>query len=206
MTQTKIYIKLEQNTEVLKPQVFLKDIAEIVCSDNDVAARVKAIKLHEFAEKEPQKIAISITRIIKLIQKICPNVLVQNVGENDALVERVNPEKGKSAWRVLKIVFVALISFFGTAFTIMAYHNDIAIASIFENVYVMVLGHSGNAAILEVSYSLGLAVGIIVFFNHIGKRRITNDPTPIEVEMRVYEDQVNKALLETASRQGQEEM
>ena len=55
---------------------------------------------------------------------------------------------------------------------------------------------------LEVSYSIGLAAGIIVFFNHIGGRRITKDPTPIEVEMRVYEKDVNDALIETADREG----
>ena len=55
---------------------------------------------------------------------------------------------------------------------------------------------------LEVTYSIGLAVGIIVFFNHIGGRRITKDPTPIKVEMRIYEDDVNNALVETADREG----
>ena len=31
---------------------------------------------------------------------------------------------------------------------------------------------------------------------------MTKDPTPIEVEMRVYETEVNKALIETADREG----
>ena len=60
----------------------------------------------------------------------------------------------------------------------------------------------GGLNTLEVFYSLGLAAGIIVFFNHIGGRRITKDPTPIEVEMRIYEDDVNNALVETADREG----
>ena len=50
--------------------------------------------------------------------------------------------------------------------------------------------------------AIGLAIGIIVFFNHVGKRRITKDPTPIEVEMREYESLVNTALIETADREG----
>ena len=55
---------------------------------------------------------------------------------------------------------------------------------------------------MELAYSAGLAAGIIIFFNHIGGRRITKDPTPIEVEMRVYEKDVNTALIETAEREG----
>ena len=62
---------------------------------------------------------------------------------------------------------------------------------------------SDGITILEISYSIGLASGIILFFNHIGGRRITKDPTPIEVEMRIYEDQVNNALVETADREGE---
>ena len=85
----------------------------------------------------------------------------------------------------------------------MAFHNDIGINDVFSKVYEMVTGQAGDGyGILELSYSIGLAVGITLFFNHIGGRRITKDPTPIEVEMRVYEKDVNNALIETADREG----
>ena len=104
---------------------------------------------------------------------------------------------------MIKLSFVAMISFFGTAFTIMAFHNDIGINDVFSKVYEMVMGQPGDGyGILELAYSVGLAAGIIVFFNHIGGRRITKDPTPIEVEMRIYEEDVNKALIATADREG----
>lgn len=205
MSQTEIYIKMEQNTEVQKADVFLKDIAEVVCSDKNIAAKVKAIKIHKFKENGKQKAAVSVTKIITLIQEICPEASVQNIGEKDALVELVNVDKHKSLLQGIKITFVAAISFFGTAFTIIAYHNDIGIADIFEKFYIMVMGNPGNSAVLEVFYSIGLSLGILIFFNHIGGRRITKDPTPIEVEMRIYEQQVNQALIETASREGKEE-
>lgn len=205
MAQTEIYIKLEQNTEVTKPDVYLKDMGEVVCSDKNVAAKVKAMKVHKFRENGVQKAAISITKIITMIQEIYPDASVQNIGETDALVELVNVDKHKGPVQGLKIAFVAAVSFFGTSFTIMSYHNDIGISSIFEKFYIMVMGNPGNSAVLEVSYSIGLALGIIIFFNHIGGRRITKDPTPIEVEMRIYEAQVNQALIETASREGKEE-
>ena len=63
----------------------------------------------------------------------------------------------------------------------------------------------GGVNTLEVSYSVGLSVGIILFFNHIGGRRITKDPTPLEVAMRNYEEDVNRALIELADREQIEE-
>ena len=47
-------------------------------------------------------------------------------------------------------------------------------------------------------------VCFFIFFNHIGGRRITKDPTPIEVEMSTYEEDVEKTLIKTASREGRE--
>ncbi len=198
-----IYIKAEQNVELQTEDVFVKDIAGIFCSDPQTLAKVKAIKLHSFREGQPQRQVISLLRVIEEIGRVCPNADVQSIGESAILVERVEVDRHKGPVQTLKLVFVALVSFFGTAFTIMAFHNDIGINEVFRRIYEMVTGSAGDGyGILELSYSVGLAVGITVFFNHIGGRRITKDPTPIEVEMRIYEEDVNKALIETADREG----
>jgi stage V sporulation protein AA len=198
-----IYINAEQNVELQSEDVYVKDIGSLTCSDAHVLAKVKAIKLHHFKRDEQKRQVISLLKIIEEIEKVYPNVSVQSIGEPETLVEyiSVNKHKGFAQW--IKLLFVAMVSFFGTAFTIMAFHNDIGINDVFSKVYEMVMGQPGDGyGILELAYSAGLAIGIIVFFNHIGGRRITKDPTPIEVEMRIYEEDVNKALIATADREG----
>ena len=195
MANLVLYLKAEQNAEVMEEHVCVKDIASLYCADKSVCAKVKSLKIHQFYEKDKKRQVISILKVIQLIEKECPNVSVENIGENATLIELINVNKHKGPVQWLKMIFVAAISFFGTGFTIMAFHNDIGINE--------VMGYSTDGySILEVSYSIGLAAGIILFFNHIGGRRITKDPTPIEVEMRVYETDVNKALIETADREG----
>lgn len=203
MANTVLYLKAEQNAEVMDAHVCVKDIASVYCADKNVCARVKALRVHKFHEEEKKRQVISVLKVIELIEKECPEVSVENLGENATLIELVNVNKHKGAVQWLKMIFVAAISFFGTSFTIMAFHNDISINKIFSRVYELVMGYPTDGySILEISYSIGLAAGIILFFNHIGGRRITKDPTPIEVEMRVYETDVNKALIETADREG----
>lgn len=198
-----IYLKAEQNVELQSQDVYVKDIGSLTCSDPHILAKVKAIKLYRFKKGEARRQVISILKIIEEIAKVCPGVTVESLGEPDILIEYINVNKHKGFVQWIKLVFVAFVSFFGTAFTIMAFHNDIGINDVFTKVYEMVMGRPGDGyGILELSYSIGLAVGIIVFFNHIGGRRITKDPTPIEVEMRVYEQDVNKSLIETAEREG----
>ncbi len=198
-----LYLKAEQNIELQSEDVYIKDIGKITCTDENIMAKVKTIKLHHFKEGEPQRQVISILKVIEEINRIYPNITVENLGEADMLIEHIDVNRHKGLGQWIKLVFVAAISFFGTAFTIMAFHNDISINKIFSQVYEQVMGYPADGySILEFSYSIGLAVGIILFFNHIGGRRITKDPTPIEVEMRVYEADVNKALIETADREG----
>ncbi len=197
-----LYLKAQQNAEVMDPHVCVKDIASVYCGDKAILAKVKSLRVHHFGEQEKKRQVVSILKVIELIEKECPGVLVESLGETATLIELVNVDRHKGPVQWIKMAFVALISFFGTGFTIMAFHNDISINKIFSRVYELVMGYSPDGcSILEVSYSIGLAAGIIVFFNHIGGRRITKDPTPIEVEMRVYESDVNKALIETADRE-----
>ena len=86
----------------------------------------------------------------------------------------------------------------------MTFNEDVSVNDIFQKLYNYVLGSAPNQpGILEFTYSLGLGLGIIVFYGHIGGRRITKDPTPLEVQMRVYEKDVNDALVETAARKGE---
>lgn len=200
---TVVYLKTEQNVEVMEEHVCVKDIASVYCKEKEICARIKAIKVYKFHEKDKKRQVVSVLKVIELIESEIPGVQVENIGENATLIELVNTDKHKGIGQWIKLAFVACISFFGTGFTLMSFHNDISINRIFSRIYEQIMGYSSDGySILELSYSIGLAVGIIVFFNHIGGRRITKDPTPIEVEMRVYETDVNKALIETADREG----
>lgn len=204
MAQT-VYIKAERNTEMLADEVFLKDIAGVYCEDKAVLAKVKAIKLHTFHEGERKRFFISMTEVIRLVKETVSGVEVESIGEPDMIAERVYVEKKKGVVEALKILLVSFVCFFGASFTIMAFHNDIGIVDVFAKYYELVMGETSSGfTILEISYSIGLAAGIIIFFNHIGSRRITKDPTPIEVEMSIYEEDVEKALIKTAGREGLE--
>lgn len=206
MQNKTVYLKCERNVEVQAQDVFLSDIATLRCSDEVLSARLKALKVHHFKKDETKRCVISALKLVELMEKECRDISVQIVGEPDVLVEwiSVNRHKGWQQW--LKAAFVCVISFFGTAFTIMAYHNDVGINEVFTEVYKMVMNREPQGLnALEVSYSVGLAAGIIIFFNHIGGRRLTKDPTPIEVSIRQYEEDVDKALIAQAGREGREE-
>ena len=54
--------------------------------------------------------------------------------------------------------------------------------------------------LLSIPYSIGLGLGIIVFFNHFSKITLTQDPTPIEIEMTTYEKETNASVIDHLNR------
>ena len=83
----------------------------------------------------------------------------------------------------------------------MTFNNDVDIPALFEQIYTQVTGQptTGNT-VLEISYSIGIGLGILFFFNHFGRMKLTNDPTPMQVQMRLYEDDINTTIIEDISR------
>lgn len=206
MQKATVYLKCDRNVEVQSQDVFLADVGSLRCADGCISAKCKALKVHRFPREGSRRCVISNLKLVELMEEACPGITVQLVGEPDVLVEwvSVNRHKGWQQW--LKTALVCLISFFGTAFTIMAYHNDVGINDVFSEVYRILMNREPDGLNpLEIAYSLGLALGIILFFNHVGGRRLTKDPTPIEVAMRNYEEDVDKALIAQAGREGREE-
>ena len=52
---------------------------------------------------------------------------------------------------------------------------------------------------------LGLAVGIIVFYNHFMGRKLSDDPTPIEVQMSTYEKDTADSVIDNLNKEKQNE-
>lgn len=203
MANETVYLKLKRSVEVQSDDVFVSDLAGVRCANAKTEAKVKAIKVYKYHEKDTIRCVIGVLKLVELIEQSCEGVSVECLGETDCLVERIHVNRHKGFGQWAKVVLVALVSFFGTAYTIMAYHNDIGIVDVFAQIHLIVMGEEVEGLnILELFYSLGLGLGIIVFFNHIGGRRLTKDPTPIEVSMRNYEQDVDKALIETSDREG----
>ena len=164
-----LYLKAERHIQVEKEVIKLSDVAKMTCSDSQILNHLKTITVYKFKKDGEKRKVISILKIIECIHEVYPDMTVENLGETDIVMEQLKVAEKKGMVIYGKVVFVSLIAFFGTAFTIMAFHNDIGIQDVFDNMYMLIMGESpGNITMMEVSYSIGLAVGITLFFNHIG--------------------------------------
>ena len=111
------------------------------------------------------------------------------------------PKKDDGPMAIIKTIIICLILFFGVGFSIMSFNNDVSIDDMFSKISKQFTGDKEQGRkILEYCYSIGLGVGIIIFYNHFGPKKLTKDPTPIEVEMRKYERDINQTLIDGHNR------
>ncbi|MBQ9091777.1 MAG: stage V sporulation protein AA, partial [Anaerotignum sp.] len=83
----------------------------------------------------------------------------------------------------------------------MCFHTDTQLPLIFQNIYYIFFGENKDMpALLSIPYSIGLGLGIIIFFNHFSKISLTEDPTPIEIEMTTYEKETNASVIDFLGR------
>ena len=200
-----LYIKGDRDVEVTKPDVTLGDLLSMECTDKLMLAKIKTLKVIRFKKSGKQRCVVSVLKIIACIHEKFPEADVQNLGETDIIVTYEDQKTPALAWHIIKTVFVAAVTFFGAAFSIMAFNNDVDVTKLFGQIYELVTGQeAGGFTILEIAYSVGVTAGILIFFNHFGKKRFTVDPTPMEIQMRLYENDIQTTLIENSERRGEE--
>lgn len=196
-----LYIQTKKNVEVHQPDVYLQDIASLSCNNKHVLNRNRMRKVFTIPGNAPGRYIVSAMDLVSAIQEKEQSVDVTHIGEADFVVTYETQKHKHRIYSWMKTAGVCLVTFFGGAFSIMTFNTDVDTSRLFVRIYEQFTGKiSTGQTILEGAYSIGIGLGVVIFFNHFMGKKITQDPTPMEVQMRVYEDDINKTLIEKRNR------
>jgi len=205
MERNTLYIALSQSTLVNSRKVHIKDISTLFCADTSITNIVGNIELMIFSNTEQDQVVITVMKLIELINSQYKNINIVNIGETETIVYYRNLKPTTKMSGRIKAVFVMILAFFGTGYSIMSYNNDTDAIGLLNKLYEL---FTGNRALPEtvgnplgaISYSIGLLIGMVIFFNHGINKKNTDDPTPLQVQMRLYEQDVNQCIIIDSER------
>ncbi|SNS36707.1 stage V sporulation protein AA [Anaerovirgula multivorans] len=189
--QSKKKVKLEKNQPIL-----LKDLMDIYSSDYNLRKEIENIEYKIQDKKIKNTFIISVFSIISLINLQFPNSNISVIGETDILVSfqhKSNREDSKG--KLIRVILVCFLLFVGAATAIINFHSDVDMPETQKTIYRIITGkESDNLLLLQIPYSLGIGVGMSVFFNHIFRKRINNEPSPLEVEVHLYQENLDQYI------------
>ncbi|NLJ89785.1 MAG: stage V sporulation protein AA [Clostridiales bacterium] len=198
-----LYIKVDKNSLVNKKRVLIKDVVKIYGVNNGMVNDINHTEILQIKSDKEANYVFSILKIIEIISEKYPSVEIINLGENDFIIHYEPPKPNSKLLEIIKTILVCLVVFTGSVFTIMTFNNDVDVIKIFDDIYLMFTGVERQGSnILELSYAIGLPLGILIFYSHFSKAKIGIDPTPMQVQMRLYEEDVDTTIIENANREG----
>ncbi|MEY8746453.1 stage V sporulation protein AA [Paenibacillus tundrae] len=189
-----VYIRLRSRVRIQRgKEVRLRDIAHVLTSSEEQERRLIELELLRPGPEDGNLILIDILQIIPQIRGVLPDVSVELIGSGHTLVEVVegNRKPSKSLF-----ILVWLLLFFGSALTIMNFHADVSMQEVQIRIVEMITGRRDEHPYLfQVAYSIGIGFGMAVFFNHLFKKKWNEEPTPLEVEMFLYQQNVDQYVV-----------
>jgi len=186
---TIVYLRMKKNIELsyLKA-VKLKDIA-LVATSEDVKKTLENTSIYQISKKDNNIVVIDSFLVIKHLNKMHPDLEFQLVGPTQTII-RIN--KNNKAPSVLKVAFVWLLLFIGTAMTIMNFHYDVSMQEVQQKIHYLFTGEQNEFPLwIQIPYSFGLGMGMLLFFNHWFKKRFNEEPSPLEVELFNYQQDLD---------------
>lgn len=185
-----LYLRLKKRIYMKPGQcVTLGQAARLLAEDDSLENRLKELILYEHNKADGNRVVIDVLQIVKVIRQLEPDLTVEAYGDPQVLV--MIAEKPVKP-RIPVLILAWLLLFFGAGLAIMNFHTDVSMKEVHIRIVELITGKRTEHPLwFQIPYSLGIGLGMVLFFNHIFRKRFNEEPNPLEVELYMYQENVN---------------
>lgn len=179
-------IKAKQNEEIK-----LSDIA-FVQAEESIKEKFETTPIHTISKKDGEYLVIEGFILLSILHKIFPEIDFELIGPTETIIE-VESRTFKPS--IILVIVVWIVLFIGTAMSIMNFHFDVSMPEVHQTIHYIFTGEKTEQPLwLQIPYSIGLGIGMILFLNHWFKKRINEEPSPLEIELFKYEQDIEQYI------------
>ncbi|CRG01210.1 stage V sporulation protein AA [Bacillus thuringiensis] len=173
-------------------EVKLGDVAQLA-GDSSVVELLQNEIVYKITAHDKTHVVIDVMKVIEIIQQKASHLQINLLGSGQTLVEIIY-EKKKAHPIFFGLVWLLL--FIGAALAIIYFHEDVSMQQVHQRLYYMITGEfNAQPLLFQIPYSLGLGLGMVLFFNHVFQKRINEEPSPLEVEMFQYQQSLDQYVI-----------
>ncbi len=197
-----VFIQIKKYIHSSSNKITIKDVASILCDNQHITDKINSLCIYKFTGEKKKRVVLSSLYIIKHIQEAVKNIDIAPLGSTDIVVKYEPHPVNNKFIELVKVIFICLTTAAGAGFSIIAFNSDVNIDAIFNTLHQKLnITDTTNFVILEIAYSFGIPLGIMTFYNHFGNKKFSTDPTPLEIEMRLYEDDIIDTIIDGDNRE-----
>jgi len=187
-----VYIRMKKRVNVTQYQsLTLEDIAHI-SSPKENEEKLLQLPIYRITKNDHHIVIIDSFIIIKHLRELYSQLDFELLGVSETIVVVEQKQKPINLFIVL---CVWLLLFVGSAMTIMNFHYDVSMQEVHQRIHFLLSGqHEEFPLFIQIPYSLGLGVGMMLFLNRIFRKKINEEPSPLEVEIHLYQNKVEEYL------------
>ncbi|WLR43802.1 stage V sporulation protein AA [Bacillus carboniphilus] len=180
-----VFIRPKYKIEVApESTIAIGDIAQVVGSEK-LVAKLANLHIYQVTMKDQTIVVLDVMKVINQIVKQIPDIDIQVVGSTQTIIQVIYPKKKLSS---LTFSLIWLLLFIGAGLAIMNFHEDVSMQEMHQRLFTILTGKTvENPLFIQVPYSFGLGIGMVLFFNHVFKKRINEEPSPLDVEIFNYQ-------------------
>jgi stage V sporulation protein AA len=172
--------------------ILLRHIVDLL-SDPEVEQKLDSHIIKTPVPEDGNLILIDMLMVIQNIRQIYPFIRIENFGDPHVLVE-IKSERAQPHFIILALVWLLL--FVGSGLTILNFHTDVSMLQVHRRIYQLLTGKTvEHPYFLQIPYSIGIGMGMVLFFNHVFKKKFSEEPSPLEVEVFLYQESTNRYVI-----------
>lgn len=187
-----VYIQMKKRIHAAKGPIYLGQVANILAGGEE-----ETVKRLPVAHYDPQEDNITLVEWMDVVRVVItnhPDWDIRQVGPPHTIVEAMSPLPRS---RTLLAFLVWILLFVGSGLAIMNFHADVSMLYVHQRIHYLMTGvRSERPFLLQIPYSIGIGLGMGIFFNHVWKRKFNDEPTPLELEVFLYQDSIDQFVID----------
>src|SRR5699024_1377541 len=190
LVEQMVYLRMKKNINMSHAKhIRLKDIAW-VSTVSDLQKELEETTVYRLIKKDQDTIVIDSYLVIDRLNHVFPNLAFQLIGPEQTII-RIGQQKKQPSVFLVSVAWIIL--FIGTAMTIMNFHYDVSMQEVQQKLHFIMTGKENDRPLwIQIPYSFGLGIGMLLFFNHWFEKRFNEEPSPLEIEMFNYQQDLDR--------------
>ncbi|WP_338551782.1 stage V sporulation protein AA [Paenibacillus sp. KS-LC4] len=189
-----LYLRLRKRIGIRpEKEVTLGQAARLLGESEEQERRLGQIVLYRHSKPDGNRVVIDLLQIVSRLRELEPSLTIEAYGDPQVLVMIADkPPKP----RIPLLIFSWLLLFFGAGLAIMNFHTDVSMKEVHIRIVELITGeHNEHPLWFQIPYSFGIGLGMVLFFNHLFRKRFNEEPNPLEVELFTYQENVNAYVI-----------